>query len=56
MGVFLGCLLLATINVAMTVLDIAGAWQLAMYGTIILLAIVFENYIGRRLRLAASGE
>jgi rhamnose transport system permease protein len=56
LGVFLGCLLLATVNVAMTVLDIAGDWQLAMYGTIILLAIVFDNLVGRRLRVAASGE
>ncbi len=39
LGVLLGCLLLGAVNVALAVLGIAGAWQLAVYGAVILLAV-----------------
>ena len=39
LGVLLGCLLLGAVNVALAVLGIAGSWQLAVYGAVILLAV-----------------
>jgi len=48
-GVLLGCLLLGTINVALAVLGIAATWQLAVYGVIILLAVVVDDVISRRV-------
>lgn len=55
-GVFLGCLLLGTINVALSVLGIAATWQLAVYGFVILLAVVVDAIIQRELRRASTGE
>lgn len=48
-GVVLGCLLLGTINVALAVLNIADTWQMAVYGLVILLAVLFD-------RVPAFGE
>jgi rhamnose transport system permease protein len=56
LGVFLGCLLLGTINVALSVLGIAATWQLAVYGIVILLAVVVDAIIQRELRRASTGE
>jgi rhamnose transport system permease protein len=42
-GVLLGCLLLGTINVALAVLNIADTWQSAVYGSVILLAVLFDK-------------
>jgi rhamnose transport system permease protein len=56
LGVFLGCLLLGTINVALSVLGIAATWQLAVYGFVILLAVVVDAIIQRELRRASTGE
>ena len=50
LGVVLGCLLLGTINVALAVLGIAATWQLAVYGFVILLAVVVDAIIQRELR------
>lgn len=56
LGVVLGCLLLGTINVALSVLGIAATWQLAVYGFVILLAVVVDAIIQRELRRASTGE
>jgi rhamnose transport system permease protein len=55
-GVFLGALLLGTINVALAVLGISATWQLAVYGFVILLAVAFDGIVQRELRLANTGE
>lgn len=51
-GVVLGCLLLGTISTALTVLNIADAWQGTMYGLVILLAVIFDHWMGKRFRKA----
>jgi rhamnose transport system permease protein len=56
LGVFLGCLLLGTINVALAVLGVASTWQLAVYGFVILLAVIVDAIIQRELQRAATGE
>lgn len=55
-GVLLGCLLLGTINVALAVLNIADTWQTAVYGLIILLAVLVDDTAMKRLRREATGE
>jgi rhamnose transport system permease protein len=55
-GLVLGCLLLGTINVALAILGIAATWQLAVYGLVILLAVVVDALIQRELRRASTGE
>lgn len=52
LGVLLGCLLLGAINVALAVLGIAGTWQLAVYGTVILIAVVADSLLQRRFQRA----
>lgn len=47
-GVALGCLLLATISVALAVTGIAADWQLLVYGLTILAALAFEATLGQR--------
>jgi rhamnose transport system permease protein len=56
LGVALGCLLLGTINVALSILGIAATWQSAVYGFVILLAVVVDALIQRELRRASIGE
>jgi rhamnose transport system permease protein len=56
LGVVLGCLLLGTVNVALSVLGIAATWQLAVYGFVILLAVMADGLIQRELRRASTGE
>ncbi len=51
-GVLLGCLLLGAINVALAVLGIAGTWQLAVYGIVILIAVTTDSLLQRGLRRA----
>lgn len=53
-GVLLGCLLLGAINVALSVLGIAGTWQLAAYGLVILIAVIADSLLQRQLEGAAS--
>ncbi len=55
-GVLLGCLLLGAINVALAVLGIAGTWQLAVYGVVILLAVTFDSVLQGGLRRADRSE
>ena len=43
MGVFLGCALLSTINVALTVLGIDADWQMLVYGATILIALLIDS-------------
>ncbi len=56
LGIFLGSLLLGTINVALSVLGVASTWQLAVYGFVILLAVTVDALIQRELRRATTGE
>ena len=49
-GVLLGCLLLGAINVSLAVLGIAGTWQLAVYGLVILIAVVADSLLQRQLQ------
>ncbi len=51
-GVLLGCLLLGAINVSLAVLGVAGTWQLAVYGFVILLAVTADAFLQRRLQRA----
>jgi rhamnose transport system permease protein len=55
-GAFLGCVLLGVINVALSVLQIADTLQTAVYGLVILAAVLFDDATARRLRLSATGE
>lgn len=55
-GVVLGCLLLGVINVALAVLGIAATWQLLVYGLVILIAMLLDSALQRRMRLALEGE
>ena len=54
-GVALSALLLGTVNVALTVLAIAGTWQTAVYGLVLLLAVVADERLAHGLR-RLSGE
>lgn len=56
LGVVLGSLLLGTINVALSVLGVASTWQLAVYGFVILLAVIVDAFIQRELQRATTGE
>ncbi len=55
-GVLLGCLLLGAINVALAVLGVAGAWQLAVYGFIILLAVTVDSFLRRQMLRSEQSE
>jgi rhamnose transport system permease protein len=56
LGVFLGCLLLGVINVALSVLQIDNTWQQAVYGLVILTAVLFDDATAARLRRRTTGE
>ena len=55
-GVLLGCLLLGTINVALAALNIADNYQMAVYGLVILLAVLFDDGAMKRLRRRTHGR
>jgi rhamnose transport system permease protein len=55
-GVLFGCLLLGAINVALAVLGIAGTWQLAVYGIVILIAVTADSLLQRGLRRTDRSE
>ena len=55
-GVVLGCLLLGAINVALAVLGIAGAWQLAVYGIVILIAVLADSLLAKRMQGTSPDE
>ena len=46
-GVLLGCLLLGTINVALAVLGIDETWQMLVYGSVILIALMLDSAVRR---------
>lgn len=57
LGVILGALLLGMIENALTLVRISPFWQLAAQGLLILLAVIIDLTISRRLqRLAAGGH
>jgi rhamnose transport system permease protein len=49
-GVILGALLLGIINNALTLVQISPFWQLAAQGLLILLAVIVDSAISRRMR------
>jgi rhamnose transport system permease protein len=51
-GVLCGCLLLGALSSALTVLRIEATWQAAVYGAVILLAVLLDELIRRRLARA----
>jgi len=55
-GVLLGCLLLGAINVALAVLGVAGTWQLAVYGVVILIAVTADSLLQRGLHRVDRSE
>ncbi|MCB0196207.1 MAG: ABC transporter permease [Anaerolineae bacterium] len=55
-GVLLGALLLGIINNALTLVRISPFWQLAAQGSLILLAVIVDSMILRRLQQTLSGR
>jgi rhamnose transport system permease protein len=49
LGTVIGCLLLGVINNAISITGISGYWQEAIYGFIIIVAVIADNYIKRGL-------
>jgi rhamnose transport system permease protein len=49
LGTVIGCLMLGVINNAISITGISGYWQEAIYGFIIILSVVADNYIKRGL-------
>jgi rhamnose transport system permease protein len=47
--VVIGCILLAVVNTSLSTLGIAGTWQQAVYGFVILVAITFDFLLKRRV-------
>ncbi len=54
LGVLLGCLLLGAINVSLAVLGVAGTWQLAVYGLVILIAVIADSLLQRQQQRSAG--
>lgn len=50
LGVFIGCLLLSCINVALAVLGIDANWQMLTYGLVILVAVAIDGTLLRSRR------
>lgn len=53
-GVALSCLLLGVVNVALSVLAIADTWQMAIYGLVLLVAIIADERFARSARKRAG--
>jgi rhamnose transport system permease protein len=49
LGVVLGCLLLASINVALSVMGIEENWQQLVYGIVILVGVLLDTFVRRAL-------
>lgn len=49
LGTVLGCILLGVINNAITILGISGYWQEAIYGTIIVVSVIMDGMIKKRM-------
>jgi ABC-type sugar transport system ATPase subunit/ribose/xylose/arabinose/galactoside ABC-type transport system permease subunit len=56
LGVVLACLLLGLVNVALPVMGVSAFWQMALYGTAILLAAVVDALIRRNAGGGGVGE
>jgi rhamnose transport system permease protein len=59
LGTVIGCLLLGVINNAISITGISGYWQEAIYGFIIILSVIADNYIKKGLggpRLLRKGN
>lgn len=59
LGTLFGCLLLGVINTAIPILGISGFWREAVYGLMVILAIVLDRYyqvryMRRAIRLGAT--
>lgn len=52
LGVVIGCVLLGIVNTALAVLGISAFWQQAMYGFIILLALVVDKLVQNKVAQA----
>jgi rhamnose transport system permease protein len=56
LGVLLGCVMLAVINVALAVLGIDATWQQLVYGVVILFAVLVDTFTRRALgRMQEAG-
>ncbi len=53
LGALLGCLFLACLNVALSVLGINANWQLMVYGLLIILAVLLDSLLRMTKRKAA---
>jgi rhamnose transport system permease protein len=49
LGTVIGCLMLGVINNAISITGISGYWQEAIYGMIIILSVIADNYIKQGL-------
>jgi rhamnose transport system permease protein len=49
LGVVIGCILLGIVNTALAVLGVSAFWQQAMYGIIILLALIVDKLVQKRM-------
>jgi ribose/xylose/arabinose/galactoside ABC-type transport system permease subunit len=45
----IGCILLGIVNTALAVLGVSAFWQQAMYGIIILLALIVDKLVQKRM-------
>ncbi|MCC6314797.1 MAG: ABC transporter permease [Thermomicrobiales bacterium] len=50
LGTLLGCLLLGVIGRGLTVIGVSAFWQLAVYGIVILLALIVDALVQRRIQ------
>ncbi len=56
LGVVIGCILLGIVNTALAVLGISAFWQQAMYGIIILIALVVDKTVQNRVEAAGVNK
>jgi rhamnose transport system permease protein len=49
LGTVIGCLMLGVINNAISITGISGYWQEAIYGFIIVLSVIADNFVKQRL-------
>ena len=55
-GVVMGCILLGIVNTALAVLGISAFWQQAMYGIIIILALIIDKLLQNRMSFIKKGN
>jgi rhamnose transport system permease protein len=54
LGTVIGCLMLGVINNAISITGISGYWQEAIYGFIIILSVIADNFIKQRISGSAK--